>query len=255
MKCVAVIPVKGREPLLYHTVRRLVNNHIPVVCCGHTISEKIVCEMAGGDFITVKDNIPIGMKWQLALDQARTQDPDCILYVGSSDWVSDNWVDVLYEDIKAGYAMAGKPDCNMLHIHPGNKLEMIHWGGYTGRRGIRGQGNSIRDTDGKEPIGLGRVFGRKFLDMIDWKLFATDMDNSIDYYQMVAMWSVKKRWKRLMISHNTNPDIRSLSFSTYRWPNKHKIEKEKEYITAKKIEKPEEWLLKYFPEAINIFNE
>jgi len=249
------MPIRGREPLLYHSVRRLVNNNIQVVGCGHTISEKIVVEMAGGEFILIPDKTTIGNKWQLALNRARKHNPDCILYVGSSDWVSENWVSVLYKDIEAGYAMAGTPGCYMLHIHPENKLEMIYWGGYEGKRGAHGIPNKIPDTDGNEPIGLGRLFGRKFLDMIDWKLFAVEKDSSIDYYQMEVMWRIKPQWKGLMISHNKSPDIYSLSFSTYRWPNRHQIKNEAKYTTAKKVLDPERFLKKHFLDAINIFNE
>lgn len=254
MKYAAIIPVHGREPLVYHTVSRLVNNGIDVVCCGHTISEKIVCEMAGAEFIQVANIIPLGLKWQMALDKAREYSPDAVLYVGSSDWVTKDWCDVLYKDIKKGFAMAGKDDCYMAHVDPQNKLGVCHWGGYDYKR-QRPVSRTIQDTDRLEVVGIGRLFGKKVLDMLDWQIFDTTINSSLDYSQMKALWSIKDKWKGLMISHNKTEEIKSVSISTYRWPNKHNFEKEKHYTTARILNKPEKFLSTYFPELINLFNE
>ena len=251
-KFIAIIPVKGREPLLWHTVNRLTKNNIGVVACGHTMSEKVVVEMAGGEFITCKESVtPLGLKWQMCLDKARLHNPDAILFVGSSDWVTPDWCDVLYKDIKKGFAMAGKDDCFMVDIQDQNTIRACHWGGYDKKRS---HNNKIKDSDGYEVIGIGRLFGRKFLDMIDWKLFNTNIQSSIDYSQMEKLWQYKVNWKGLMISHNTDQSIKSVSISTYRWPNKHRFENERKYVTAKDIEYPVRWVKKHFPELENLFN-
>lgn len=243
MKTVAIIPVKGRECVLFYTVKRLVDDGLGVVCVGHTMSEKVVCEMAGGEFILIKDNIPIAAKWQMALDRARTYDPSSILYMGSGDWISHNWVKTLQQDLDNGYAMSGTKGIYFLDIQPKNEKKLIWWGGYMEDRG-------------NEPIGTGRLFSREILDIIDWRLFNITLNSSIDYCQMEALWAVKEMWPEGKLVHfNSSKDIASLSTSTYRWPNKHDFKGECKYPTARVISAPDSVLSKYFKEAVNLFNE
>ena len=242
-KTVAIIPVKGREPLLYFTVKRLVDNGIVVVCTGHTMSEKCVAEMAGAEFITVQDIIPLGKKWQIALDRAKKYNPDSVLYMGSSDWVSANWCEVLQKDLDDGYAMSGTKGIYFLDIQPKNEKRMIWWGGY-------------KEDRGNEPIGTGRLFSREILDVLDWRLFDITKDSSIDYCQMLALEAVSGMWPEGKLVHfNESREIASLSISTYRWGNKHSFANESKYPTAKVILSPDNILKKYFKEAVNLFNE
>ena len=57
----AVVPVSGREILLYHTIKRLEKQTYPVtaICCGHTESERAVCEGAGAEFIQCPADTPL----------------------------------------------------------------------------------------------------------------------------------------------------------------------------------------------------
>src|SRR5690606_22884619 len=50
VKCIAVIPIKGRLPLLKHTIRRLYkkNGVFKVICVGETKEERVLVESEGG---------------------------------------------------------------------------------------------------------------------------------------------------------------------------------------------------------------
>lgn len=244
MICCAIIPVKGREPLLYFTVRRLVNDGITVICVGHTVSEKLVCEMAGAEFIQVRGNMTLGAKWQMALSRARGYDAEYVLYMGSSDWVSHNWCEVMMKDVDNGYAMTGTKGIYFLDIQPQNVKSMIFWGGYTPVRA-------------REPIGTGRLFGRKALNLIGWKLFDVTKNSSMDHSQIVALSKISDKWGDRLINYNSSPAIASLSISTYRWGNKHNFRKESKYETAKKLsaEGANDVISRHFIEAENLFNE
>jgi hypothetical protein len=242
-KTIAIIPIKGRETLAYHTIKRLVNDNIRTVCVGHTMAEKCVVECAGGDFIKVKDRITLGAKWQLALDKARELSPDQILYMGSSDFVSHNWVKVIQQDLDNGYAMTGTKGIYFLDIQPQNKKRMIWWEGY------------LKDRS-DEPIGTGRLFSAKMLDLMNWRLFDTTQDHSIDFYQLQSLRAYTEMWpKDKLICYNDSKEIASLSISTYRWENKHNFAGESKYPTAKIMQSPDNVLNKYFKEVINLFNE
>ena len=79
MKIISVIPVKGREPLLYYTVKRLTNQGVGVICVGHTDSERRTCRKAGASFLYYSDRLKLGAKWQFGIDEARKHKPDAIL--------------------------------------------------------------------------------------------------------------------------------------------------------------------------------
>ena len=242
-KTVAIIPVKGREPLLYFTVKRLVDNGLIAVCVGHTMSEKLVCEMAGAEFVQIPDRHTLGHKWQLALLRARKYEPDSVLYMGSSDWVSSNWCEVLQQDLDNGYAMSGTKGIYFLDIQPKNEKKLIWWGGYLPKRS-------------NEPIGTGRLFSRKALDMMNWRIFDVRRNSSMDYSQTLALHNIRHKWaKDKLVCFNDSKEIASLSISTYRWSNKHSFENEAKYPTAKPIQTPDNILSKYFKEVINLFNE
>lgn len=244
MKIAAIMPVKGREALLFHTVNRLTTQGIACFCVGHTISERVVVEMAGGDFTMVKESdYTIAGKWQLALDKARKMKPDAVLYMGSGDLVSRNWCKTLYKDLEQGYAMTGTRGIYFLDIRHGNHKRLIWWGGYMEDRST-------------EPIGTGRLFSSRVLDMMNWKLFDTTLNGSIDYCQMVALNTIAPMWpKDKLVCFNTSNKIACLSTSTYRWPNKHDFQGEMKYPTAKVIQDVDKVLSLHFKELINLFNE
>lgn len=243
MKITAVMPVKGRLPLLKHTIGRLIKNNISVVCCGHTDEELVVCIKAGAEFIQVPDHTQLGLKWQLCINLARQEnDCDAIMIMGSSDFVSDNWCDVLYPDFDKGYGMTGTAGILFLDIAKGNELSMIEWKGYHEHRI-------------GEPIGTGRMISRKMLDLLDWQLFDRNINSSLDHSTMKKIWAVKDKWEGDPIYCNPSKDIRALSISTYQWVNKHSFLRESLSPTAKRIENPDEVLTKYFPEVVNLFNE
>jgi hypothetical protein len=221
MNIYAVMPVKGRLPLLKLTVSRLVRQGVNVVCAGHTEQEKDICTQAGAYFIMTPYDITLGKKWQMCVDFARTKNPDALMMMGSSDMVEDNWVKTMYKDmINYDAAMVGTQGCYFLDIQPGNKKEMIYWGGYTNYR--RG-----------EPIGTGRLVSRKALDLIKWKVFDITISKSMDRAMVKSLISVRDNFKELI---HCNKDMKCLSISTYRWINLHNFNQEKETANAKVVD-------------------
>ena len=91
---VAVMAVRGRLPLLKYTVQRLLqkNGCMAVVCVGDSDDEQRVCQEAGAHFV-FHDNEPLGAKWNAGFIYAQKLNPKGCLFVGSSDWLSDNWPD------------------------------------------------------------------------------------------------------------------------------------------------------------------
>lgn len=234
-RVVAVIPVKGRLPLLKETISRLMtkNRVFKVICVGDGEDEKQLAESLGADFVH-HANYPLGRKWNVGFLKAKEYLPDACLFVGSSDWISDNWIDHC-EPYMIDYDMTGKPDFNLLDY--GKTLRMCHWAGYKD------------DRRKGEPIGIGRLISRRILDKLGWQPMDPKLDSSLDY----SMWQkvLNSGGKVKLI---TSDEIQSLSLSTEAWENKHKFSDHfanKKGVESTKME-PTKFLSEHFPEAFTL---
>jgi hypothetical protein len=206
MKVVAVIPVKGRLPLLKHTIQRLYrkNGVYKVICVGDSFEDKTLCEYEGAQFVTHPNN-PLGKKWNRGFWEAKKYNPDAVLFVGSSDWISDNWIETMSPYLEE-FDLVGKPDFQLLDIGPDNQYRFCHWKGY---------GKGPREN---EPIGIGRLVSARILDKLAWSPMRPDLNSSMDfsmYSNVLALGG-----KVALVNGN---EAHALSVSTYRWPNKHKF--------------------------------
>ena len=206
---VAVIPIKGRLELLTQTIKRLKakNNVSTVICVGETLTEKNCVQKAGGVFV-IHRNDPLGAKWNYGFKFAKKYNPDAVLFVGSSDWLSDNWVDQMMVKINEGADLVGKREFYMLDINSNKNIyRACRWDGYP--KGERYN----------EPIGIGRLLSNKILEQMNWSPFNPLRNSSMDWFMYKTVMELKGK-----ISLVTDADLVSLSISTDAWPNKHKFE-------------------------------
>lgn len=202
VKIVAVIPVHGRLPLLKQTIRRLYqkNGVFKVICVGSE-NEKALCESEDAEFI-LHENKPLGKKWNAGFMAAKKYNPDGCLFVGSSDWLSDNWIE--YCSAYMDYDMIGKPDFYLIDY--GDSYRACHWSGYTDPR------------RSNEPIGIGRILSARILDKMAWQPMQDKLDSSLDWSMYQKVLSLNGKIKLI-----TDSDIKSLSLSTNKWENKHQF--------------------------------
>lgn len=240
MKTVAVIPCLGRIELLKWTIRRLYQkNKIDVVICvGHEDAVKDLCKIEHAEFVE-HDNSPLGKKWNAGFEAAKKHNPDSVLFVGSSDWISDNWMTYCEKFINAGIDMVGKPDFNLLDIggNSPHTYRFCHWQGY---------GKGKREN---EPIGIGRVLSRKILDQMNWKPISDSLENSIDFSMYNNILAIGGK-----VANLKTQEIHSLSISTDRWPNKHKFNDHySNKLPSRRVPDFSVFLEKNFPEYKLIF--
>jgi hypothetical protein len=242
---VAVIPVKGRHPLVHHTIAQALKVVDKVICITDSGAEAFHLPGAS-DVVHVRRTTKLGKKWNTGFQVAKAYDPDHILFIGSSDWVSDNWMDYMLPSTESS-DIVGVKSFNLLHLdydvlddiepltkkkrHSGshsvtvkyNGLRLGLWPGYDNfRRG--------------EPIGIGRVLNRDFLRRIDYKPFDDDKNKHMDRHMF-----------ELCKSYTIAPyeDIRCLSISTSLWDNMHVWHDDYE------IDEPD-FLSKWFPDAYQL---
>jgi hypothetical protein len=234
MNVVAVIPVFGRLPLLEVTIRRLYrkNKVDKVICVGHLEEDRALCKKMGVAWVQHENN-PLGRKWNAGFIKAKDYNPDAVLYVGSSDWVSDNWLPVMLPFLEK-FDMVGKPDFNMLHY--GKVRIMFHWTGYPA--------GSWREY---EPIGIGRLLSSRFLDSIDWQPFYDEANNGMDFCQVMKLTKAKGK---LFIFNSM--ETQSLSLSCDQWGAMHKENLRADLPNVHEIYKPDMFLKTWFPEAFEL---
>jgi glycosyltransferase involved in cell wall biosynthesis len=235
------IPAYGRLPLLKVTIERLSKQTVPVkvIVMGDEADIWDMCKKMGIHFIQVP-NIPLGHKWQTGIDYCKKQaDCEAFLYLGSSDWISNNWCEVMLKHLDGGYHMAGVEDIYFLDIQKYNHKQMLYWPGYVGER------------EG-ETIGTGRMLSRKGLDLIGWDVFDRELHNSLDACMMNRLWR-----KRAKVKVDDKSNIFCLSLSTYKWENKHQFRDMSlmGHVERMSHENMEELIKKIFPEAEDLFQE
>jgi hypothetical protein len=233
---IAVIPVHGRIPLLKKTIERLIhkNGCEAVICAGLTDEEKEACESSGAIFIT-KENKPLSDKWNACFEVAGEFNPSSILFMGSSDWVSDNWVPYCETFIRSGVSMVGHAGMYLLDIRSGT-YRVCYWPGYSAGKRVN------------EPIGIGRLISAKILSKMNWAPIDAGINSSIDWSIYQNILKLNGRIECL----NTN-DIKSISISTDQWPNMHIFEDHWSGVLKSKHIDNHNFLPVNFPEAFTIF--
>lgn len=233
-KIVAVIACHGRLPLLRQTIKRLYEkNGVDFVICVGGREEEDTCLNAGAYFVEHENN-PLGRKWNAGFQFAKDFNPDAVLFVGSSDWLSDNWLPTLVPYLDE-YDMIGKADFYMLDI--GDKLRSCYWHGY-------GEGDRKN-----EPIGIGRLVSARIMEKFNWSPFDDHRNSSMDWQMFLRVRDNGGKIKMISGDH-----IRSLSISTNRWPNLHKFEDHwNDKVPSKSDRLDPEWVDEVFPEHKTIF--
>jgi hypothetical protein len=229
-RVIACLAVDGRLPLLRYTIERLYqkNGCYKVICAGDRTEDRKLCEEMGAVWVP-SPNRPLGKKWNKSFQEAAKYNPDACLFMGSSDWLSDNWVQGMIPYLE-NYDLIGVPGCHFLHLAEESLL--CHWKGYTnGRAG--------------ESIGIGRVLSRTLLDHMKWKPFSDMLNNSLDHSMQ---HSALQRAANIHLVDSS--ELIALSISTNHWIQKHQFwDHYSGRISSTRIYNVEEFLSLNFPEA------
>lgn len=235
MKIIAVIPVYGRRPLIKHTITRLLkkNGVYKVICVGEHPKDERECKAAGAEWV-IHSNRPLGAKWNAGFKEAKKHNPDACLFVGSSDWISDNWIPVLSSHL-THFDLIGLPGCYLMDINTTKHVfRSVYWPGYIGPR----EGESI---------GIGRIISASVLNRINWEPFDSKLDHSLDFSMQKRVLQAGGKLKLVRTD-----EVKSMAISCNQWPNKHNFESHwTNRLLSRKINHQD--LIKVFPESVEIF--
>ena len=248
MKIVSVIPVHGRGEVVPHTVRRLINKGVHVICVGGE-EDKSNCK--GSEFIEFSNDC-LGTKWNEGFKKAKEHKPDAILVLGSNQWVSDNYIDYMSQFLENNH-LVGRRQFNILHFtdslqmarwmhYPKDKLRLINYLNRTkAERAFIKQGGRYN-----EPVGMGRLVRSDFLDAVDWMPY-TDVHKNLDSVMMGKLSDFEGSYYIDDTQH-----CQSLKITSSTWNQLNSLDKYFAQGTTKEIITPIEFLIHWFPEALEI---
>ena len=235
----ASIPVNGRHELLPHTIERLLNKCgvSKVYCIGNNPIDRAICEAAGAEWIN-HPNSPLGKKWNMGIKAAIESgiNYDGFLFVGSSDWISENWIET-FAPYLSEYDMVGTTNCYFLDINTNGSKRVMHWKGYSNNR--KG-----------EAIGIGRLYSMRVVKKLEGKIFNDSSEKNMDYESMKRVLSVNGKIESFIADNAI-----TVSISTNKWENKHNFETEvKTDPNSIEIANTDEWLKMNFPEGFKVLS-
>lgn len=153
-----VIPIhfenETRKELTRISLQRLTRQSIPVspILVGSTQEEKKFAQELGC-FYSHQKNIPLSKKYQKGVYYARNLNPEIVMMLDSDTWISDNYCEVAIKNLQ--YQQIDGIGMSRFYV-----LNIDTW--------------EVRQQNYErvyEPIGTGRVFLPRSLDLIDWRLF------------------------------------------------------------------------------------
>jgi hypothetical protein len=196
----APIPIYGRFSLVRLTMERLIKQGVTPIGIGNEPQAKQICKELEVEYIEHANN-PLGAKWNAGFKACNKPDCESVLFVGSSDWISDSYLKLVKKHLNK-YDIIGVAGCHFVDVAEVKRL--VYWSGYP--EGLRHN----------EPIGIGRVLSIDFLKRINFKPFDGNLNAGLD-------WSMYLKAKNVGLLPNTKT-IQCLSISTNKWGNKHKFE-------------------------------
>ena len=240
MKVVACMPVYGRRRVLSRTLTRLYqkNKIDKVICVGKGEKDKMIVERFGGEWVEAENN-PLGHKWNEAFAAAEKYNPDAVLYIGSDDWLQDDWFEVMEPYLK-DYDMVGTPDFTMCDIRKG-AYRVAYCGGYPSGSQRRG-----------EPVGGGRLLSNKLLKGMNWRPFDDGWDQSMDYSMKIHADRLGAKIK--VLPYHT---LIVLALSSDKWVTKHIYDQLIDVYKCTQYDNEEgiRFLEEKFPEALSLFDD
>lgn len=225
------IAVLGRLPLVRETVNRMkYKNKVDYIVCVCSNDEDAHFCAQLPCVVVMHPNHPLGSKWNSGWKHLFINyNPDYYIFAGSSDWLSDNWIEGCLPYLDT-YDAVGKLDMYLFDLGQ-TQNRLCHWPGYTGDR--------AGDT-----IGIGRMLTKNIVEKMRGLPFHPELDSGLDWSMTLHIASLGG------ILHTIEGDeIKSLSLSCYQWGNKHQFEQHWDNeLPSVKIEPYQKFMDQHFPE-------
>ena len=182
-------------------------------------------------------NRPLSNKFQHCVNVARQYDPDALFITGSDSWATSTMCEVFADHMAKGADLVGKIHSYSCKANPGEKLEIL--------------GHKYKTR--KDPIGGGRLFSRKALDLLDWQLYRSGLEQTLDSHSYKKLMQGVSDTKVVIV--DDHPEAFSMDIKSSTWPNIDTFDMIKNSggsLLIKNVTKPEKWIEEKFPGSLGI---
>lgn len=159
MKVSVVIASHERNEALRIVLRCLPPAWHATLVVSHEAERQELLELGRPNtFVHLHPNHPVGAKWQHAVDCARKGRPDLLIITGSDD------------------VLIGDTAMLSLAMQDKDSVGLRQWLAYDGHHHYRMR----YQPHVKVPVGCGRVYTRRILEKMNWRIFDTARDRGLD---------------------------------------------------------------------------
>jgi len=234
MKIVCVMPIYKRPAITIKTLELLKKQELPIhiITIGSCDIDRKTAESVGVEYLQ-RPNRPLSDKWQYGIYYARQYDPEAIMICGSDAWLTTNWCKVAYKYINDGFDMVGKRDFYTCYLAPNKKVEII--------------GRTYKTR--KDPVGSGRLISKSILNKLNWKLYPSSINASMDGKSFKRLESKNCRLKII----TDRDDLIVLSLKSSEWETitpYTKIANHGMFKNLADVGNPADWFNAHFPGAV-----
>lgn len=241
-KIICCMAIHGREKLLEYTLKNLLEQNLlphKIILIGDCSPElkSYIKRYSLIELIECTNAIPLGKKWQISINYSKKYEPDGILILGSDDFLVQNYIMKASEYLPE-YDLIGQTFFYIFTINRNKTETILLWNGYD---------KKLTPHRYNEPIGAGRIFSKKILDTLNWKIFE-DKNSCLDYISYQKVTKLKGKIKIL------DENLYCIGLSHYRYEYKHNKTGFKTYPTVSVVQNSELQKLAIFRQAINEMN-
>lgn len=200
---VVLIATHEREEITTKNIKSLEGKCRIILVCSTKLELEYYKKL--GVTVILEPNKPLGRKWQCGVNVSVNMEPNPLIILGSDDFITDDYWNVLKTKIAEGYEFIGTTSWYNYDYH---RLYICK---YTNRN---------EDF----PIGSGKAYSLKGLKKIRWKVFDTEAERKLD-----DRGTLQARAQNLKTYIHKEPSILAVKG---KWPVMNKTE---DYLRSRNI--------------------
>jgi len=134
----------------------------PILVIGSCEEDRKTAESLGCVYVHASNDLSLGSKSQIGINESKNFDPDFLLWTGDDEWLTPNWCEFFIPCFEE-YDMVGTGIVYLLRVLPKENLRLARLDIF--------KHNFDHQHYLTEPSGPGRIWSRKALDMVNWNVF------------------------------------------------------------------------------------
>lgn len=185
MKIVAAMALWKRQAVSLESIKCLTEQDygVHVVTVGSCPEDRETAKMAGVEYREISNEFR-GDKFKVLYRRARDLNADAVVWLGSDDWLSKNYVSSFVPLLEQGYGLLGMGVMYVMKVAMDAPLEIVKKEVYRHRAAIMSRAEFARWNERQQyrwMPGPGRIISKKVLSDLGWDAFIDKGWHSDEY--------------------------------------------------------------------------